>query len=47
MNELLLLLPQTATGGTGLEWMVLASLVLPALLLVWILYRGGRDPSVY
>lgn len=44
---LLVLQAGSSPSGTGLEWMVLASLAVPALLLVWILYYGGRDDSVY
>jgi hypothetical protein len=29
--------------GVGLEWLVIASLVVPALLLVVIIYLGSRN----
>ena len=29
--------------GVGLEWLVLASLLVPALLLVLLLYLGSRN----
>lgn len=33
----------TLSPGTGLEWMVVASLVVPAVLLVLILWLGSRN----
>jgi hypothetical protein len=32
-----------APHGTGLEWMTVAAVVLPALLLVALVYLGGRS----
>lgn len=44
----LLLLLQTADGTypsmpTGLEWMVIASVLVPAVLLVVLAYLGGKN----
>lgn len=46
----MLLLPQRAAAfssgaplGTGLEWMTVAAVVLPAVLLVALVYIGSRD----
>ncbi len=30
-------------GGTGLEWMPLASVVIPAILLLLIIWLGSRN----
>lgn len=48
LTMLFLLLLQT-TGGTypsmptGLEWMVIASVLVPAVLLVVLVYLGGKN----
>jgi hypothetical protein len=33
----------TLSSGTGLEWMVIASLVVPAVFLVLVLWLGSRN----
>jgi hypothetical protein len=30
-------------GGTGLEWMTIASIVIPALLLIVLMYVGSKQ----
>lgn len=37
-----LFLMQAAEAGTGLEWMILMSFLLPALLLIALLFLGRR-----
>lgn len=32
-----------ATLGTGLEWMVLSSVILPALVLILLVYLGPQE----
>jgi uncharacterized membrane protein YqiK len=33
----------TASTGTGLEWMVIASVVVPAVVLVLLIWLGSRN----
>ena len=46
--SLLALLPQAATAdppsmATGLEWMPIASVIVPAVLLAVLVYLGGKS----
>lgn len=43
MNLLLISQLTDVPHGVGLEWMPIASIVIPALLLVAIIYLGSRN----
>lgn len=41
----LVLLQVSMRGGTGLEWMTVASLVIPAVLIVYLVYYGDKHAA--
>lgn len=43
MNLLLNAQAMDVAGGVGLEWMPVASIVVPAVLLLVLLYLGSRN----
>lgn len=42
LNTMAALPAETTASGTGLEWMVVASFLVPAVLLAVLLYLGAR-----